>query len=101
MSIRIYNDGLAGTAASEASRAQELSRATSSGTRSSGPAAGEDQVQISSLSETLSAQSSHRAARVQELAAAYQSGKYQVNSTDVSRSIVNQALKAGSTESSE
>jgi len=99
MSIRIFNDGLAGTAASEASRVHDLSRATSGGTPSSGPAAEEDQAQISSLAETLAAQSSHRAARVQELAAAYQSGRYQVNSTDVSRSIVNHALQAGGAES--
>ena len=97
MSIRIYNDGLAGAAASEASRAQESSRAGTSGKPSSGSAAGgEDQVQISSLSEALAAQSSQRAERVQHLAAAYQSGRYQVNPTEVSRAIVNQALQAGS-----
>lgn len=100
MSIRIYNDGLAGAAASETSRAQELSRTSSTGRPSSGSTAGgEDQVQISSVSEALSAQASSRAAHVQELAAAYQSGRYQVNSTDVSRAIVNNALGVGNTES--
>jgi anti-sigma28 factor (negative regulator of flagellin synthesis) len=100
MSIRIYNDGLAGTAASETSRAQELSRTSTTGGTSSGSTAdGEDQVRISSLSEALSAQGSQRAARVQDLAAVYQSGRYQVNSMDVSHAIVNNALQAGSTES--
>jgi anti-sigma28 factor (negative regulator of flagellin synthesis) len=99
MSIRIYSDGLAGTAASETSRAQELSRTTTGRTSSWSPAGGEDQVQISSLSEALSAQGSQRTARVQDLAAVYQSGRYQVNSMDVSHAIVNNALQAGSTES--
>jgi len=100
MSIRIYNDGLAGTAASETSRAQELSRVATSGKAASGPAAiGEDQVQISSLSEAVAALGSQRAARIQDLAGVYQSGAYQVNSMDVSHAIVDNALRAGSTES--
>ena len=99
MSIRIYNDGLAGAAAAETSRAQELSRTTGTSKSVEGSSAsGEDQVQISSLSETLAAQSSQRAARVQDLAGVFQSGRYQVNSVDVSKAIVNQALQAGSAE---
>jgi anti-sigma28 factor (negative regulator of flagellin synthesis) len=99
MSIQIYNDGLAGAGASETSRAHEVSRATTGGKAASGSAAsGEDQVEISSVSSTLAAQGSQRAARVQELAAAYQSGNYRVNSTDVSKAIVNNALKAGGAE---
>ena len=100
MSIRIYSDGLAGTAAPETSRAQELSRTGSSSKTSGGAAAvGEDQVSISSLSEALTAQGSQRAARVQELAGAYQKGGYQANSMDVSRAILNNALQAGGTAS--
>jgi anti-sigma28 factor (negative regulator of flagellin synthesis) len=98
MSIQIYNDGLAGAAASETSRVQDVSRATTSGSHSSGSTGGEDQVQISALSSALSAQGSQRAAHVQQLAAAYQSGRYEVNSTDVSRALVNNALKAGPAE---
>jgi anti-sigma28 factor (negative regulator of flagellin synthesis) len=99
MSIQIYNDGLAGAGASEAARAQELSHTTTGGKPASGAAAGaEDQVQISSLSSTLTAQGSERAARVAQLAAAYQSGQYQVNSVEVSRAMVNHALQAGSVE---
>jgi anti-sigma28 factor (negative regulator of flagellin synthesis) len=99
MSIQIYNDGLAGAGgASETSRTQELSRPATGGSAPSGAAAGEDQVQISSLSSNLSAQGSQRAARVQELAAAYQSGQYQVNSLEVSKALVNQAIKAGGVE---
>ena len=99
MSIQIYNDGLAGTAASETSRAQDVSGAATSARPSSGSTAGgEDQVQISSLSSALSAHGSQHAAHVQQLAATYQSGRYQVNSADVSKAIVNNALKAGSAE---
>lgn len=102
MSIQIYNDGLAGAGASETSRAQELSRTTTGGAPSSGSAAGgEDQVQISSVSSSLSAQGSERAGRVQELAGAYQSGQYHVNSLDVSKALVDHALKAGGVEGEE
>lgn len=99
MSIQIYNDGLAGAGASEAARTQELSR-TSAGSKSSSgyTSGGEDQVQISSLSSSLTAQANDRAARLQELASVYQSGQYQVNPTNVSRAIVNQAIQAGAAE---
>lgn len=99
MSIRIYNEGLSGAAASETSRAQELSRISPGGkSNSSAAAGGEDQIQISSLSESLAAEGSQRSARVSALAAAYQSGGYQVDSMDVSRAIVNNAMQASSTE---
>jgi anti-sigma28 factor (negative regulator of flagellin synthesis) len=99
MSIQIYNDGLAGAGASGAGRTQEVSSPSSSHRPSSGATTGgEDQVQISSLSSSLSAHSSDRAARVAQLAAAYQSGRYQVNSADVSKALVNHALQSGSTE---
>lgn len=100
MSIRIYNDGMAGAAAAEASRAQDVSRPTSSGKAAEGIASlGGDHVEISSLSASVASQSSQRSARVQELAAMYQSGRYEVNSMDVSRAIVNNALSAGATGS--
>jgi anti-sigma28 factor (negative regulator of flagellin synthesis) len=93
MSIQIYNDGLAGAGASEATRTQDVSRATTGGKPTFGAgSSGEDQVQISSLSSTLSADGTQHAARVQELSAIFQSGRYEVNSMDVSRAIVNRAL---------
>jgi anti-sigma28 factor (negative regulator of flagellin synthesis) len=100
MSIQIYNDGLAGAGASETSRAQETSRVAAGGSKpaSGSGAGGEDQVQISSISSSLSAQGSDRAARVQQLAAAYQSGRYEVNATEVSNALVNNALQSGSVE---
>jgi len=99
MSIQIYNDGLSGAGASEAARTQDLSRVTTGGKPASGTSAGaEDQVQISSLSSTLTANASDRAARVSQLAAVYQGGQYQVNSANVSQAIVNHALQAGSVD---
>jgi anti-sigma28 factor (negative regulator of flagellin synthesis) len=99
MSIQIYNDGLSGAGASGASRTQEVSTPHSGHrTSSSHSSGGDDQVQISSLSSSLAAHGSERASRVAQLAAAYQSGKYEVNSMDVSKAMVNHALQAGSTE---
>lgn len=99
MSIQIYNDGLAGSAAAGTGRTQELSQAATGSKPASGStSSGEDQVEISSLSSTLSAQGSQRAARVQELAAAYQSGRYEVNSMDVSKAMVSHALQSGGVE---
>jgi anti-sigma28 factor (negative regulator of flagellin synthesis) len=99
MSIQIYSDGLAGAGASGTSRTQEVSTPhTGSKPVSGGTSSGEDQVQISSLSSTLSAHGSDRAARVAQLAAAYQSGSYQVNATAVSKAMVNHALQAGGAE---
>jgi anti-sigma28 factor (negative regulator of flagellin synthesis) len=99
MSIQIYNDGLAGAGATEATRPQDLSRATSGGNRASGASStGDDQVQISPLSSTLTAEGSAHTAKVAQLAAVYQSGGYQVNSAEVSRAIVDHALQAGSVE---
>jgi anti-sigma28 factor (negative regulator of flagellin synthesis) len=99
MSIRIYNDGLAGASALENSRAEQLSRTGGTGKPGAGAGpGGEDQVQMSSLSEALTAAQSQRATNVQQLAAAYQSGHYHVDSTDVSRALVSHALEAGGAE---
>jgi len=98
MSIRIYNEGVAGSAASEAHRAEELSRVHSPSKQPSvGQAgSGEDQIQISSLSEAIAAQgkvqSAHQADRVRHLAAVYQSGQYHVDSRKVSSALVANAL---------
>ena len=103
MSIQIYNDGLAGagagSGASEVSRAQDVSRSTPGSQKPASGGSGEDSVEISSVSSTLSAQSSDRAARVAQLAAAYQGGNYQVNSMDVSKALVNNALQSGKVDS--
>ena len=101
MSIRIQSDHLAGTQSSETSKAHEISPSTNSSsakTRQAG--GGADQVEISSLSESIrsasAAQESQQAGRVRQLAALYASGRYQVDSKQVSHAMVSQAL--GETE---
>ena len=96
MSIRIYNEGLSGASAPETSRTQEISRGGAGNRANQGSGAGgEDQVQISSLSETLSNHAAQRTAHVQNLKALYESGRYQVNAADVSHAIVGAAIQGG------
>ncbi|HUI55990.1 MAG TPA: flagellar biosynthesis anti-sigma factor FlgM [Bryobacteraceae bacterium] len=107
MSIRIYNEGVAGSAASEAHRAEELSRANAPSKQPSVGqiGSGEDQIQISSLSEHIAAQgsvqSAQQADKVRHLAAVYQSGQYHVDSRKVSSALVANALQNARTESGE
>lgn len=104
MSIRIYTDGLASAAASEASRSEELSRANGPGKQPVAGSSGEggDQVQISSLSESIAAGSSQQgvtqANRVRQIAAQYQNGTYQVDSLQLSRALVSNAIRSGAVE---
>jgi anti-sigma28 factor (negative regulator of flagellin synthesis) len=102
MSIRIYTDGLANAAASEASRNEELSRAGAGSKQSvvSSSSEGGDQVQISSLSESIAAGSSQQdtaqAHRVAKIAAQYENGTYHVDSLQLSRALVSSALGVSS-----
>jgi anti-sigma28 factor (negative regulator of flagellin synthesis) len=100
MSIRTDNDGLAGAPTPETSRAGESSRiAGREGSAASPGAGGGDEVQISTLSEAIAAADTERTGMVQRLAAAYQSGGYQVDSTGLARALVRNALEAGGTDS--
>ena len=101
MSIRIQNDGMTGTAASEASRTLDVVQIGSGGSRSSSrTGASTDRVEISSLSgqiaDASSASAAAQANRVSQLAALYASGRYQVDSSALSRAMVSQSLQAGS-----
>jgi anti-sigma28 factor (negative regulator of flagellin synthesis) len=101
MSIRIQNDGLTGTAASETNRALDVVQIGSGGNRSgSRTGASTDRVEISSLSgriaDASSASAAAQANRVSQLAALYSSGRYQVDSSALSRAMVSQAIQAGS-----
>jgi anti-sigma28 factor (negative regulator of flagellin synthesis) len=104
MSIRIYTDGLAGAAASEASRNEELSRAGGAGKPSvaASSGGGGDQVQISSLSASIAAGSSQQDAaqfhRVQQIAAQHQNGTYHVDSLQLSRALVSDAIRNGAVD---
>jgi anti-sigma28 factor (negative regulator of flagellin synthesis) len=101
MSIRIQNDGLAGTAASEASRTQDSVQIGNGAARLGSRADGSsDSVQISSLSgqivDASNASQAAQANRVSKLTALYQGGRYQVDSLGLSRAMVSQAILAGS-----
>jgi hypothetical protein len=98
MSMRIQTDGLAGAAGLETSRAQETNGVAQSGKQRGAGASGSplDSVQISGLSERIAEASADLDAqsdqRVNALAALYASGKYEVDSKSLSRSMVSQSL---------
>jgi hypothetical protein len=98
MNIRIDQEALSGARVSELSRSEDVG--SSSAVRSnslSGPGGLKaDQVDISSLSgsiaDSLSAAAAQQTSKVQHLAALYAAGRYNVDSLQVSRSMVSQAL---------
>jgi flagellar biosynthesis anti-sigma factor FlgM len=81
----------------QSERLSESPKTTSRTTRASQPAGtASDQVDLGSqglVSQTLSAGTADRAARVEELKALVQSGQYQVDTGALSRSIVDATLK--------
>ena len=96
MRIRLQNDGVAGAstpAASQTNLTQSGSAITPPSGISSSPA---DQVEISSLSESVanasSALDAQQAERVSQLAAIYAKGQYQVDSVQLSHALVSHAL---------
>ena len=94
--MRIQNDAIATTAASQAARTESAVPSVSSTRVSSAATSGGDQVDLSSLSgnvaASLAAMASQRAARVSQLAALYAKGQYQVDSGQLSRAMVSQAV---------
>lgn len=98
--MRIYDVNLTGTSAAESGRAQEIQKSDRAGTgRSGGSTAGSDRIEFSStlgrLSQALATSGSQRAARVEALAAQYQSGNYRADSLATSRGMVADALATG------
>ena len=101
MDIRIQSESLEGANALQTSRTQETPLAGQS-ERQSGIKAlegGQDSVQISSLSEQISAinqqQDVEASNRVAALAALYAHGNYQVDAQKLSRALVSDALSGG------
>ena len=102
MRIRLQNDGVAGPSPSAPGQTN-LTHSGSSSMPASGLNTGAaDQVEISSLSESISGASkalgSQQADRVSHLAAVYAQGQYQVDSVQLSRALVSSALASGSVE---
>ena len=95
MSIRIQNDGIAGSAASQIGQTDALGGSANARRGPSG-AGGTDRVEISSLSEGLSAAaadlSARQADKVGRLAALYAQGAYQTDPQQISRSLIAHAL---------
>jgi anti-sigma28 factor (negative regulator of flagellin synthesis) len=103
MSIRIHNESPNTTGAAPSTRADELSRVSGSPKSGSRPSVtSEDTVEISSFSgniaETNNTRAIHDAGRVQQLASLYRRGSYQVDSLQLSRSIVSNSLGTGLSE---
>ncbi len=100
MSIRIESDQI-GSASSPATRVDQVSRPPDQASKSTGVTSqGQDQIDVSpataKISAELSAQNSTRASRVQQLGVLYASGHYNVDSAQVSQSLVSSAIGAGS-----
>jgi flagellar biosynthesis anti-sigma factor FlgM len=100
MSIRIQNDAVSNGVSPEVNRTGETGHASGSSGRSrvgTGTPGG-DQVEISSAAQTFSdgvhASSAQHSARVKELSALYASGRYQVDSHQVSRALVNSGISS-------
>lgn len=100
--MKIYDRNLTGTSAADTARTQEsqnLSRAGTTASRSSGVSAINDRVEFSGtmsrLSRTLATFDTSRADKVQALATEYQSGNYTPDSAATSRGMVTEALSAG------
>jgi flagellar biosynthesis anti-sigma factor FlgM len=95
--VKINESNVLNIAKSQSERLSESLKVTSGNGRVQGPAnAPSDQIDLGSqaglLSQAQSAGSSDRQARVEQLKALVQSGQYQVDSAELSQSIVNAAL---------
>jgi len=99
--MRIQNDGIAASAASQSAAAENSPQAVSS-PQSSAANSGADVIEISSLSGGVSAAASQlagrQAERVSQLAALYAKGEYHVDSAQLSHALVNHALSGRTVE---
>jgi anti-sigma28 factor (negative regulator of flagellin synthesis) len=97
LQVRLPAQNLGNTAAAQTERPAESSRTASSSAKpGAGAAGGEDSVELSFLSESIAAAAqvgdAQQSDRVRQLAALYASGKYHVDSQEISRAMVSQAL---------
>lgn len=100
--MKVYDQNSTPTTALESSRAQATLRSgrQEGDSRTAGSGGSGDRVELSgtinSLGRALSSYAADRAARVQSLAAQYQSGAYQPDSLAISRGMVSEALAGSS-----
>jgi anti-sigma28 factor (negative regulator of flagellin synthesis) len=90
--MRIHDPNLSGPAASRVGSSDPL-RGDGRRKGVDSAAGNGDEVQLSSLASALHAESSEGSARLERLALEVQSGRYQVDSLTLSRSIIDEALK--------
>jgi anti-sigma28 factor (negative regulator of flagellin synthesis) len=97
--MRVNDHNVTGAAAAEAGRAQESQRSGRAGGSRPSSGSGGDRVELSStlssVSRAMEAHHTDRAARVQELAAQYQSGKYRPDAGATSRAMITEAVASG------
>jgi len=96
--MRINNGNTAGAAA-ETGSTQNVQKSAQNGNASAGALGPDsDQVEFSStlggLSRAIANESTQRQSRVQSVAAAYQSGRYQANSLAISRAMIADAVNS-------
>jgi len=105
MSIRIQNEAITGSSASEVSRSEDIARSgANGGNRVSGAdPQNRDRVELSGLSDVLSnaldVSKSQHSEKVRQLAALHASGRYTVDSMRVSHAIVSEAIGSGTAKS--
>ncbi|MGA2117839.1 MAG: flagellar biosynthesis anti-sigma factor FlgM [Bryobacteraceae bacterium] len=105
MRIRLQNDGVAGAGVSAPGQTNPTQPGSSVAPASGPSTAGADQIEISSLSESISSTSgaleAQQAERVTQLAAVYAKGQYQVDSVQLSHALVSHVLASGPVENDE
>lgn len=94
--MRVHDQNLTGTSAASAGAAAEAQRAGRATAGQVSATARFDRVELSgavgTISRALTADSASRAGRVQQLAAQYQSGRYQPDAASTSRAMISDAL---------
>jgi anti-sigma28 factor (negative regulator of flagellin synthesis) len=95
--MRVNEHSLTGASTAEAGRAHETQRTDSgAASRAAESTSGGDRIELSStlnsVSRAMAGDRYGRAARVQQLAALYESGQYHADATATSRAMVSEAL---------
>jgi anti-sigma28 factor (negative regulator of flagellin synthesis) len=94
--MKVTSQDLSGLGAAGASGAQETQKADGGGKSAGRGGGGSDRVDFSStlgsLSRAMSSDGASRQAKVQALAAQYQSGRYTADSAAIGRGLISEAL---------
>jgi flagellar biosynthesis anti-sigma factor FlgM len=94
--MKINDANVGGTGAAQAANAVGGAAAAKAQPKAGAANTSTDEVQLSSLSEQIRAQNSNspeRAAHLEKLSAAIDAGTYRVDSTEISRNIIDESTK--------